>query len=435
MTSYIPGSGLKKPLNQLEAPAYPDIKQGPPRFVWSRKHWKVDAGATVRDTEAFTQFQEPAILAQSRDYNKTVYGQSSHKDIVNAAFRPPILDPYEDFYPLTRIPATTRAIIPHINPSTVSDGGTSGYISKNERVSGIESALTDRISGGEWRPTFFAPIEIPQDNSVLPDLEAKLPPTSVFAGWNMPTNLKPPEDCGWQSLDKMITDSYDVPLDAGSTYISLDGPTGKENIDLRYNRPQVSAGSGQTTKVTFDGELPMPVLSQKRPSVSASSGVNTPVLLDGEIPTEYQLSYNRPQASASAGMNTPLNIDSHTPLEDIHLTSHLGSVPVSVLNPGSETGYKGQVEMYTPLDNYIQVKNPSYSYMVPQEVPIYRDRNNLSQKPQFRGKLQPQKSYGQISQSGSSMGHLARNYVEHNSVPMNGSIKFSNQRKKPVYRI
>ena len=121
--STVLGNGIKKPLNMIENPVYPDIKKGPPRFVWSRKYWQVDPGATMRDTEPITQFIEPAVLAQSRDYNKTVYGQSSHKDIVNAAFRPPLLDYYEDIGPLNRIPATTKAIIPHINPSTAGHGG------------------------------------------------------------------------------------------------------------------------------------------------------------------------------------------------------------------------------------------------------------------------------------------------------------------------
>ncbi len=67
---------MKKPLNAIEVPTFPDIKKGPPRFQWSRKFWQADPGATLRDTEPFTQFYENAILVQSRDYNKTQYGSS-----------------------------------------------------------------------------------------------------------------------------------------------------------------------------------------------------------------------------------------------------------------------------------------------------------------------------------------------------------------------
>ena len=166
--AYIPGSGAKKPLNLLQNPIQPAIKQAPPRFVWSRKHWQVDAGATLRDTEANTQFIDDAILAQSRDYNQTVYGVTSHRDVVNAEFRPPLISYYEDIGPLNRLPATLQAIIPHINPGTADhDGGTGTYSSRNQRPSDIEKHITDRISTGEMRPTFYAPMDIPKDNSVL----------------------------------------------------------------------------------------------------------------------------------------------------------------------------------------------------------------------------------------------------------------------------
>ena len=168
----------------IENPVYPDIKKGPPRFVWSRKHWNVDTGATLMATEPFTQMIENAVLAQSRDYNKTVYGQSSHRDIVNAEFRPPLISYYEDIGPLNRVPTKIQALVPRINPTTSTDGGgTSGYLSKNDRPSAIEGALTDRVKKGDARPTFYAPYEVPQDNSVLPDLEAKLPAISLNSGW------------------------------------------------------------------------------------------------------------------------------------------------------------------------------------------------------------------------------------------------------------
>ena len=89
--SYTPGSGMKKPLNMLEGPVYPDIRRKLPDFKWTRKHWTVDAGATMKGVEPMTQMYENAVLTQARDYNQTIYGKSSHREIVNAEFRPPSL--------------------------------------------------------------------------------------------------------------------------------------------------------------------------------------------------------------------------------------------------------------------------------------------------------------------------------------------------------
>ena len=65
----MPGNGLKKPLNMLQGPVYPDIRKAPPRFVWSRKHWNVDTGQTLKQVEDIPQFFDSTVLFQSRDYN------------------------------------------------------------------------------------------------------------------------------------------------------------------------------------------------------------------------------------------------------------------------------------------------------------------------------------------------------------------------------
>ena len=366
------GNGLKKPLNAIENPIFPDIKKGPPRFVWSRKHWQVDPGAVMRDTEPYTHFYDDAVLAQSRDYNKTVYGQSSHKDIVNANFRPPMISYYEDVGPLNRVPATIHAIIPHINPGTADHDG---YAAKNERNTDIVGALTDRVSGGEWRPTFYAPMEVPQDNSVLPDLEAKLPSVSAHAGWEMDAYIAPAPA---QRID-LEDEGLSTPIfTRQTTNIRLDGPTGMENYETYDNRPQVSA----------------------------SAGVNVPITIDGETPVDYVLYDNRPQVSASAGMNTPINIDSETPIAE--LEKKLGETPVSVLNPGTADadGFRANAQDISNTDGYIQDNRPSYSYAVTPEIPTFRTQNVMSYKPHFMEKIQPEKTYGQISQSGGATPHM-----------------------------
>lgn len=443
-------AGLKKPLNMIEGPIYPDIKKGPPRFVWSKKAWKADSSVLL-NTEPITQFIEPAILVQSRDYNQTVYGKSSHRDIVNANFRPPLLDPYEDNYALTRIPVTTRAIIPHINPGTADHGnGTSGYTSKNNFIESVK-ALTDRISTAGSRPTFFAPIEIPADNSVLPDLEAKMPSYSASAGWDIPIQMNAPNP-------EVVLSHNQLHPSGNSGYnpdMYITGENGKENLELRYNRPQTSVTSGYNapdgftrdaeifgpelyenrpsisvnagfdTPINLDAETRMPELTNNRPSVAVNAGFDTPISLDAETPNIH-LSHNRPMVSVNAGFDTPISLDSeissphleynrpigsvdsrknmpymhnaYNAIEDVVLDTKIDSV-MNVNNPGSEFGYQERMYMHNSPEDYLQDKKPAYSYYVPQEIPTYRETNERSLKPHFRQKIETDKAYGQLSQS------------------------------------
>ena len=456
--------GMKKPLNNIENPVYPDIKKGPPRFVWSRKHWDVDTGATIRNTEPYTQFIEPAILAQSRDYNKTVYGQSSHKDIVNAAFRPPLQSYYEDIGPLSRVPATIETIIPHINPGTAGhEGGTSGYTARNQRISNVDKALTDRIKAGEWRPTFYAPIEVPLDNSVLPDLEVKLPPISVHSGWNFPsynTQETPNIDLGEEKLQA-------IPIKTGfNSGVTIDGPRGienyetydnhprysvtagintpaemnapieLENLELSRTLPEYSVSAGMNTPIEIHGETPILELDYNRPQYSADAGMNTPIEINTEAPI-LDLGYNRPQYSADAGMNTPIEINAETPT--IELFTKLGETPITVLHPGSENGYKTEVPMYFNEDEYIQENLPRVSYVVPSEEPVFRTRNVETLKPHFRRKLEPLKSYGNISQSGGAIPRsgieMFRETLRDESRPRRKPSKYEVVKKQKKYTI
>jgi hypothetical protein len=461
MTSSGPnGNGLKKPLNMLESPVFPDIKKAMPRFVWSKKHWTVDAGATLRDTEPFNQFIEPAILAQSRTYNKTIYGQSSHKDIVNAEFRPPLESYYEDVGPLTRVPATIEAIFPRVNPSTISSGGTSGYTAKNERLSDVSSALTDRIKHGEARPTFYCPMDDPIDNSILPDLELKLPPISVHAGWEVPfrtTQETPNIDLGESKLQA-------VPINSGyATSIRIDGPNKFENYEARNNRPTYSADAGMNTPYQMNSETPTIELFENRPHVSVGAGMNTPYQMNMETPiTElfenrpnvsvgagmnapYKISSaetptielfeNRPHVSVSSGMNTPYQMNMETPITE--LVQKLDTIPITVINPGSEDGYKYSEPIEYNTDTYIHQNIPNYSYTVPSQDPVFRTRNEET-RPHFREKLQPEKSYGKISQSSGiipSFGiGLPTEFINDTTSRAQRPSKYTVNKKKSIYR-
>lgn len=175
--SYIPGAGIKKPMNTLTNPVHPDIKKGPPQFKNSGKHWMVDVGRTLRETHDNVQHYDHAVLAQSRDYNKTRYGQSSHKDVVNKAFRPPLIT-MEDTMPLSRQPR--KLTVPRINPGTSHDG----FKSQNNHKNDVQDHINDRVSEAYWDTGYYMPFDVPVDNSVLPDLQSTLPAYSTTAGFN-----------------------------------------------------------------------------------------------------------------------------------------------------------------------------------------------------------------------------------------------------------
>lgn len=214
--SYIPGAGIKKPLNTMEVPIFPDIKKGPPEFKSAGKHWNVDVGRTL--LELGPQHLDHAVLAVSRDENKTRYGQSSHRDYVNEAFRPPIIT-LEDTLPLNRQPR--KQVVPRINPGTADAGG---FAAKNEKKNDTLDHITDKVSTAYWDSGYYAPefgddnsrrndmeratktfmhstfrdsgyyhpIDVPVDNSVLPDLKRNMPEYSVCAGFETYVTIDAP---------------------------------------------------------------------------------------------------------------------------------------------------------------------------------------------------------------------------------------------------
>ncbi len=231
--------GLKRPMNMIEHPVWPNIKQGPPRFVDAKKHWKVDAGDAMLDSQTRTDFYTDAVLAQSRDYNKQyAYGIDYHKDVVNKAFRPPITA-YEDQFPLSRIPRDF--VIPRINPETVgSNGGTCAYSAQNTSFNDLDKYMNDKVKTGIGRPTFFAPVDIPIDNSVLPDLKLKIPHISASAGYEPFVKIDAPLPDVTLHFNRLNTDG-----DSGIVmpYV-LDAPNAMEQMELQPNREFISMNAG-----------------------------------------------------------------------------------------------------------------------------------------------------------------------------------------------
>lgn len=270
---------MKKPLNVLENPIYPDIKQGPPRFRNSGKHWRVDEGRTLIDgNQDFPEFAGSSVLIQSRDYNKQhAYGISSHKDVVNLEFRPPLIT-MEDTLPLTRIPRPIT--VPRINPGTTDDTS-SRFAYQNNRPSEIHSFMTDRVKNDEWRPTFFCPI----DTSLYSggeeiELLHNRPQVSATSGIIIPNSN------GVVYLDepRVLERSRETYTRTNpiNPYLS-DIETGLESLTLDNNRPQVSVTSGKSMPVTpvsiRDREI---VLDYKRPQISVTSGT-TPLYKSSEL--------------------------------------------------------------------------------------------------------------------------------------------------------
>jgi hypothetical protein len=276
--NYIPGAGLKKPLNIIQAPIFPDIKQDYPKFKWSKKHWKVDSGLTMLETETMSNFYDNAVLVQSRDYNQTVYGKNSHRDYVNEEFRPPLLT-QEDSMPLSRIPR--KRVTPRTNPGTANDFGTNGYRAQNDLPSDATKYINEKdiVTHSNWRPTFYRDVQGPQDNSILPTLDSKIS-ASATAGFNSSLNVdgergeyraKFVQD--YAKNDTEINAKFFVP------FIS-DGYNAKQDMTLKNNRPSVSVNSGKnyggiasTTNTDilfgFNDDL-----KENRPRVSAHSGRN-----------------------------------------------------------------------------------------------------------------------------------------------------------------
>lgn len=246
MSMYIPGQGIKKPLNQLEGPEYPLIKKALPEFVDAKKHWVVDVGTTMlHDENPFKD--QSAILA--RPWNENEYmsgGKSSHQERISEAFRFPLTNYYEHHGPLNRLPTKIKTIHVDVNPSTISDGGTTGFVAQNSHETNYKREILDNnLFVKDLEVDRFFRIENPDDYDMVADLALKLPSMSVSAGHESQYKTIIPLGAIDQNKFK---DTNHTSAGAGySTSVYQMDTSGKDiHLDSKLT---TSAGSGYTTNV------------------------------------------------------------------------------------------------------------------------------------------------------------------------------------------
>jgi hypothetical protein len=400
--SYIPGAGMKKPLNMLEAPIYPDIKRAPTQFKSAGKFWEVDVGKTLLDTESNTQLLGDAILARSYTDNIDSYGKSSHQEKITV-FRPPLQNTYEDFGPLNRLPTKINAITVRNNPGTTNDsGGTSAFRVNNQAVPDMVKYMDDKLSSVNWMPTYYYPLDIPKDN-ILPDLVTSIPSMSGSAGFSSSLRLDGPTKSGAKIDTRSVVERSSNSASAGYTSIygtNLQDQYSYDNRDISNRELHGALHAGFTPVNGYTDSIHPQLsdieLSQKLPQTSVHSGNNmsTSVFLRPEFQDVY---LDRKSMAMSVGSGfTPVHMhdtisDSQNHMTNVHLTEHFTPV-LSVINPSSESGYQTRNNQYRGENNLKKRENPNISASAYVDTGYRAENHNV--KLNFHGKTQPVKTYG-----------------------------------------
>jgi hypothetical protein len=392
--------GMKKPLNALEVPVRPDIKRGPPIYRWTRKHWTVDPTAQ-KQIEHIPQLTEAAVLYQNKNYNSQyAYGKHpTYTTYVNKEFRPPLLE-QEDILPLSRIPRPV--IVPRINPGTAFSSGNSRFAEQNGNLPGIEKYLTDRVKQGQIMPTFFAPISMPEDNSVLPDLEVNVPLHERHAGTKFPSIGRFHD----QGSSTQIPDGYHRTTPEG---ISGQTPTFRSNIPDYVHQGYVD-GYGN-----HDLTYNLPVSDQ--PITAGYEGY-----IESFTPIDLDLEYNRPQVSAGAGYYTTVG---GAPIEAPAFNR--GAMEETRVSERGDAGYGSGPRWFSPDQSANQVRGTidAVREVRPRTVansgeanryaaPIYPNaRVDYREKSQAltAGRADPQRTSGYIPRAGISTPSMGRSTV------------------------
>lgn len=386
MTTYIPGAGIKRPLGILEAPVYPDIRRAPIEVRSAGKHWRVDSGRTLLSTESMPQFVESAILAVPKDYATRSTGISSHKDVVNKNFRPPIIEPYLIAESLTRQPRP--ATVPRINPDATR------WAMRNERMDDPSRFLTDLIKSGQLDSGVNIPYTDGVPDMPLPDLEMILPKTNI--GCNPRMLALPafdPIKVDARATSAVIRNDY-LPVSGTSVAhapLSIDGKNAWEDMVLDDSRVNVSASAGYETFIrpAIETELDRLVLEQKGVSTSAFARATPMFKENGEHALEHlELELKTPQRSATAFPTPMFTTEIDTGLDRLELSSKIAGYQRSGMEAPTTID---KAENYMPsatllegaLDDKLKVSASSG------KTTKYADRTNYKVRQSFHTKLQP----------------------------------------------
>jgi hypothetical protein len=421
--SYIAGQGFKKPMNMMEAPIYPDIKKGPIQFKNSGKHWTVDVGQTLIDTEPNTQLIEDAVLAVSYRDNIDRYGQSSYQEKITV-FRPPLQNHYEDFESLTRLPTKLHPITPYMIPGTAFDDNNT-FTSMNNDIQEVHRYITDKVTTPAWRNTYFMPMETLPDTSVLPDLVTNIPSYSIMTTPTTNVQIDAPRVQKLSEVQKPQVSAYSNAVTPFGYALYDQTAT---DVILHETTPVTSAHSGYSIPYASQIETRLDELELNKtlPTYSTSSGMTSAYNAHARSSVEDTvLSKTLPQYSVSAG-HTPITLfDGETRLDELEFQPHI-TTKMNIHNPGSEDGYQTRLESYIPVDDHIKKReNPVVSVVARPSFGYQDNSNSLTKQTHVQQKLQPLKTYG----NGLNAGTIHRSGIEEKKV---GGRFFANKRT-PVY--
>lgn len=285
--------GRRKPLNMLEQPQWPEIREGPPRFISARRSRNVDVGKVMMDFDQYPELWGHNILTNSWNDNQTKYGKRpNHTLVVNKEFRPPPQD-LEDLLPISR--DRRPVVFGRINP-----GG--GYThAQNTSLAQVDGWLKEdeRVMDGSIAPTFESHITFFQPERE-PLLSRVLPDHSISAGEHYPTRdeIQPPMNI---TLDPSIPP---VPIHAGFEY-PFGAGTPFEVSDLKLNRnlPEISLNAGGNTLPVFTPRE-LPIYEYTLPRIGeVTAGERSQAL--GFATFEYQLEEIGIHPTLEAGFETP----------------------------------------------------------------------------------------------------------------------------------
>ncbi len=279
---------LKKPLNAIEMPVYADIRGPAPRFVDSGKHWTVDVGKTQQQVEFMPDKLDYALLAQQRDYSERIYGVSSHKDVVNKNFRPPLLT-LEDTVPLNKQPR--GFVVPHTNPYSAGGGyhmqpRDTELITEFTASNDKQHYTTTRVKHGYTNPTYYRPVHTGGGvGGVVPDTKVrlKLPQTSVTTITSLPNLASPFQNGAENGLIKVrLLDPLGISASSGHKIpyqneyrhnVQLDDVSYISTVavpSIPYSRPlHQTEGPAQSIREDF-------VLLDQKPLTPLTAGPSSP---------------------------------------------------------------------------------------------------------------------------------------------------------------